>query len=436
MAESARITTASGSEHSRATPPERAPDVIVVGAGPSGSTAAIILARAGVRVLIVDKARFPRDKICGDAVGLDGVRVLRRLDLMGEIRAAGALAVRGVHISGPSGVSATMRLPEERVKEIGFVLPRLVLDHVLFDAAVRAGAKAMEGFNVQAPLFDNGTVVGITGHCDGNATTVRAPLTIAADGAHSVFARTIPLRRRGKDARVFAVRSYYRGVRDIGKVIEIHYVDKLLPAFGWIFPTGEDTANVGVGAWGGREASRSLRPVFDAFLHDYPPARERLRGAVPDTPLCGWPLDLGEGAWRASAPGLLAVGDAASFVDPLTGEGIGTGMVSAEMAAAAALAALAARDFSAKFLRRYDRAWRLRLGTDFIGGALLKKIMSSERAAEMIVQRSSSDEIIGALFAGLIAGALPKWMFLNPIILARFVLGRALPFPRLQPRGR
>jgi menaquinone-9 beta-reductase len=322
------------------------------------------------------------------------------------------------------------------VKEVGFVLPRLVLDHVLFNAAVSAGAKVVEGFSVEAPLLDGGTVVGIAGNLDGQAITARAPLTIAADGAHSVFARKIPFRRRGKDARVFAVRSYYRGVRGIGNIIEIHYTDKLLPAFGWIFPTGEDTANVGVGAWGGREASRNLRSVFDSFLHRYPPARERLDHAVADTPLCGWPLDLGEGAWRASAPGLLAVGDAASFIDPLTGEGIGTGMVSAEMAAATALDALNRGDVSAKFLRRYDWAWRLRLGTDFLGGALLKKVMSNERAAEMVVQRASRDEIIGALFGGLIAGALPKWMFLNPIILARFVLGRALPFPRLQPRGR
>jgi geranylgeranyl reductase family protein len=436
MAQSGGITTQSASKQLGATPPERRPDVIVVGAGPAGSTAAIILARAGVRVLLLDKARFPRDKICGDAVGLDGVRVLRRLDLMEHIRAAGAVAVRGVHISGPSGASATMRLPEERVKEIGFVLPRLVLDHVLLKAALGAGANLMEGFNVEAPLFANGAVVGITGTRDGESVAVRAPLTIAADGAHSVFARQIPLRRRGADARVFAVRSYYRGVRGLGKNIEIHYTDRLLPAFGWIFPTGEDTANVGVGAWGGREASRNLRGVFDSFVHRYPPARERLDHATAATPMHGWPLDLGEGAWRASAAGLLAVGDAASFIDPLTGEGIGTGMVSSEMAAATAIDALTHGDFSAKFLRRYDRAWRLRLGTDFLGAALLKKIMSSQRAAEMVIQRSSRDEIIGALFGGLIAGALPKWMFLNPIILARFVLGRALPFPRLQPRGR
>ncbi len=435
MAQSTGITQ-SASTQSSPNLPERSPDVIVVGAGPAGSTAATILARAGVRVLLLDKARFPRDKICGDAVGLDGVRVLRRLDLMPDIRAAGSVAVRGVRLSGPSGASATMRLPEERVKEIGFVLPRLVLDHVLLKAALRAGATLVEGLSVDAPLFSNGAVVGITGTREGESVAFRAPLTIAADGAHSVFARKLPLRRKHKDARVFAVRAYYRGVRGLNKNIEIHYTDKLLPAFGWIFPTGEDTANVGVGAWGGRAASRNLRGVFDSFLHTYAPARERLENATATTPVHGWPLDLGEGSWRASAPGLLAVGDAASFVDPLTGEGIGTGMLSSEMAAATAISALTKGDFSAKFLRRYDRAWRLRLGSDFFGGALLKKIMSSERAAEMVIQRASRDEIIGALFGGLIAGALPKWMFLNPIIFARFVLGRALPFPRLQARGR
>jgi geranylgeranyl reductase family protein len=435
-AESRRITTSSSSTQSGTTAAVSSPDVIVVGAGPAGSTAAMILARAGIRVLLLDKARFPRDKICGDAVGLDGVRVLRRLGLMERIRAARAIAVRGVLVTSPKGACATIRLPEERVKEIGFILPRLVLDHLLLEAAVEAGAQLREGFNVEAPLFSDGAVVGIKGTHNGQSVTLRAPLTIAADGAHSVFARHILLRRKSADARVFALRSYYRGVHGVGDNIEIHYMADSLPAFGWIFPTGGDTANVGVGVWGGRDASRNIRLVLDSFLHRCVPARERLRDAIAEAPLQGWPLDLGEGAWRASAGGLLAVGDAASFIDPLTGEGIGTAMVSSELAAATALEALTARDFSARFLGRYDTAWRWRLGTDFVGGLLLKKIMSHKHAAELIIGRASRDEIIGALWGGLIAGALPKWMFLNPVILARFVLGRALPFPRLQARGR
>jgi len=434
-AESRTITIPSPSTQSgsRSTPD---PDVIIVGAGPGGSTAAILLARAGVRVLLLEKARFPRDKICGDAVGLDGVRVLRTLELMERVRAAGAISVRGVQVTSPKGTCSTVRLPKERVKEVGIILPRLVFDHLLVDTAVQAGAELREGFTVESPLLSDGVVVGVAGTHDGQAMTIRAPLTIAADGAHSVFARDFRLRRQGARARVFAVRSYYSGVHGVGDNIEIHYMDDSLPAFGWIFPTGPDTANVGVGAWSGRDASRSLRVLQESFLRDCPSARSRLCDATPSEPVRGWPLDLGEGAWRASAGGLLAVGDAASFIDPLTGEGIGTAMLSSKLAAATALEALASRNFSARFLRRYDRAWRLRLGTDFLGGALLKHIMSNRHAAEAIIKRSAHDEIIGALWGGLIAGALPKWMFLNPIILARFVLGRALPFPRLAARGR
>ena len=416
--------------------PKQRPDVIIVGAGPGGSTAAIVLARAGVNVLLLDKARFPRDKVCGDAVGLDGVRVLRRLGLVERVRAAGGIPVRGVKFSSPNGICASIRLPEERVKEIGFVLPRIAFDHLLLGAALEAGAHVLQTFRVHAPLVAGEQIVGVVGTHNQESVSIRAPLVIAADGVHSVFRRHLHIRASIDGARVFALRCYYRGVQGLGDNIEIHYADGVLPAFGWIFPTGADSANVGIGAWAGRDVSSRLRPLMESFVQHCVPAQSRLRVAQPIGAVQGWPLDLGEGAWRASAPGLLAVGDAASFVDPLTGEGIGTAMRSSEMAAATALEALAARNFSGRFLSRYDSAWRLRLGTDFLGGFLLKKLMSHRGAAETIIRRASRDHIVAALLGGMVAGALPKWMAWNPIIVARLLLGRMMPFPVLQARGR
>jgi geranylgeranyl reductase family protein len=404
--------------------------VVVVGAGPAGSVAAVILARAGLRVTLLEKARFPRDKICGDAVGLDAVRLLRRLDLLGPIHDAGAVPISETLLTSPGGRAARFVAPPAPVQKRGFILPRLVLDRVLVEAAVKAGANLVEGFKVRGPILEDGRVVGVEGAAEnGDAGSYRAPVAIAADGAHSILARSLGLRRANPRGRAFAVRAYYEGVQGLGNSLELHYVKEILPAYGWIFPTGPSSANVGIGVWGGETDSKALRPLLDEFVTRNPFARERLAGAKEVSPLKGWPLDLGNNAGRCSQAGLLVIGDAASFVDPITGEGIGTALVSAELAAGTALRALERGDFSEGRLREYDGAWRRKLGWDFRGGAALQRLMARPGAVETIIGRASRDEVIAAVISSIVGGAIPKYLAFHPLILARFAFGKRIPVP-------
>ncbi|MDP3938117.1 MAG: NAD(P)/FAD-dependent oxidoreductase [Deltaproteobacteria bacterium] len=410
--------------------PTRSSDVIVVGAGPAGSVAATMLARAGVRVTLLDRARFPRDKICGDAVGLDAVRILRRLDLVQSLHDAGAVPISETLITSPEGKRARFIAPPAPAYKRGFILPRMVLDLALAEAAVKAGATLIEEFKVQAPILEDGRVKGVEGITEnGGTASFRAPVVIAADGAHSVLVRALGLRPARSGGRAFAVRAYYEGAEGLGSTLELHYIREILPAYGWIFPTGPSTANVGIGVWGGEGESKRLRALFDSFVNEHPASRERLGRARAVSPVRGWPLDLGNNAGRSSAAGLLVIGDAASFVDPITGEGIGTALVSAELAVHTALKILERGEFSERAFREYDRAWRRKLGWDFRGGVALQHLLARPRAVETVVGRAAKDEVIAAVLSSIVGGAIPKYIAFHPLVLARFAFGKRVPVP-------
>ena len=123
------------------------------------------------------------------------------------------------------------------------------------------------------------------------------------------------------------------------------------------------------------------------------------------------------------------IGDAASFVDPITGEGIGTALVSAELAAGTALGALETGDFSERRFRGYDAAWRRKLGWDFRGGAALQRLMARPGAVESIIGHAARDEVIAAVISSIVGGAIPKYLAFHPLILARFAFGKRIPVP-------
>lgn len=316
--------------------PERC-DVLVVGAGPAGSAAATLLARAGLTVVMVDQRSFPREKVCGDGLIPDAHAALARLGLLDEVMAR-AQAAHHVACIGPRG--GRIDVPG-RVA----VLPRQVLDEIVCRGAVHAGARMHAPVHFDAPLLDAaGRVCGATLSHAGEQRELHAGWVVLASGAvpQALIASGVCERQTPNGV---ALRAYVKNDAMVGRITELEVVwhRKLRPGYGWIFPCPDGVFNIGVGLVNshgqavdghGTKQSVNLRQVFESFCEFYAPARELMAHGVMQGGLKGAPLRFNLSGAHYSRAGLLVTGEAAGSTYSFTGEGIGkaleTGMLAAE----------------------------------------------------------------------------------------------------------
>jgi geranylgeranyl reductase family protein len=332
-------------------------DVIVVGAGPAGSTAAAMLAREGQEVLLLDKARFPRDKVCGDAIGGKSLAILDGLGVTSQLMNGDALKTWGITFGAPSGDEVSIPF-SPRDTAPGFVCRREVFDDLVFRAAERSGVEIWQESEVTGLVRDGEFVAGVTVTREGESMEVRAPLVMGADGAYSVVAREVGVSRLNDRHYVGAIRAYYEGVTGFNdrNFIEIHFVEEVLPGYFWIFPLPNGGANVGLGMLSAsiKKTEARLKVLLDEVvsLPRFAPRFEKARrlGKVR-----GWGLPLGSKPRPMAGNGWVLLGDAASLIDPFSGEGIGNAVVSAATAAKWAKTAKEEADYSAPLLAGYEK---------------------------------------------------------------------------------
>ena len=315
-------------------------DVLVIGAGPSGSAAAMTLARAGLDVVLVDSHTFPRDKVCGDGLIPDAHHALRKLGVLDEVLAqaqsagfVGCIGPRGGRVDVP-GVLA--------------VLPRKQLDQILCRSAVAAGARMFAPVRFTAPIEENGVVVGAQLQHGDVTHAVRARWVLLATGAVPQALLAAGMSERHTPSGV-ALRGYVKNDAMVGRIdkLEIVWHRALTPGYGWIFPCADGVFNIGVGIAdshterkGDKLTKRevNLRQVMVDFQQAYEPARELMKGGTLLGPMKGAPLRCTLSGARFTRPGLLVVGEAAGSTYSFTGEGIGKALETGIHAAEALLA--------------------------------------------------------------------------------------------------
>jgi menaquinone-9 beta-reductase len=378
-------------------------DVAIVGGGPGGATAAAFLSRAGLRTLLVDKERFPRDKSCGDAVCTKSVRILRELGLIGAVEREVCARIESQVMVGPDGEGLHLPLLGAGSNDLVYVIRRERFDNILFQhARSLPNVTALEGFSFADFLrAGDGSIAGIVGtDAKGHERHYAASIVIGADGAMSrVAARAgaYDFSRKNHDHWIAAFRIYFRDVSELTGEMEIHFLNELLPGYLWIFPVGANEANVGAGmiesaVQGRRGAAKiNLRQRTYELLRTHPRLRRRFAGAKEIAgSFRGWQLPCGSERRALAGDGWMLVGDAASLVDPFSGEGISNAMHSAQLAAECAARSLREGTEHAGGLRDYEvRVWK-QLGPELDTAYRMQKLARHKWLLRFALNRAAT----------------------------------------------
>jgi geranylgeranyl reductase family protein len=348
-------------------------DVVVVGAGPAGSSAAWWLRQAGVDVVVLEKSAFPREKVCGDGLTPRGVKALADMGI-DTSPAAGWVRHKGLRVTGGGQVIEVDWPALDNWPDYSLVLRRSELDAMLAARAEAAGARLHTGVTVTEPLLDEaGRVVGVrtTSGPDKQPGVWRARLVISAEGLSGRLAKSLGLVRREDRPLGVAVRRYVASPHSADDYLDISFdlsaegpTADSMPGYGWVFGMGDGTANVGFGLLDTRRGTGAdHRAVLTQWLDTFP-AEEHLGEEYAVTPLRGAGLPMALHRGPAYTRGLLLAGDAAGTVNPFNGEGISYAMETGRMAAETAADALSAAEGPAReaVLRRYPDRLRAEYG--------------------------------------------------------------------------
>ncbi len=404
-------------------------DAIVVGGGPAGSSAAMFLAKNGVRdVLLIDKAKFPRDKICGDAFSGKSLGIARELGIVSDIEKAPNEVVYGVLFSSPKGTVVDIPFPGadmEKKTKPGFCIKRIVGDNVMFQNA-KKNVETLEEFTVLDLLRDGGKVVGVRGKAKGGKEIeIRSKVIVGADGTSSVVAQKAGVGVSPPEHQVIATRGYYKGVTGMAGNIELHFIDEVMPGYFWIFPLADGWANVGLGMLTSEKQKRKidLKKLQEQVVQTHPVFRERFRNAKIDGQgIKVWTLPLGSTRRKNHGNGWMLIGDAASLIDPFSGEGVGNAMTSGKIAAKHIARALRENDFSESNLAAYDRELWEAIGPELSTSYNLQKLGKIKFLLNLVIDKAATKPKVREAISGMLANEEAKTNLISPFGLLRLML--------------
>lgn len=395
-------------------------DVVIVGAGPAGCSAAYFCALKGLDVLLVDKCLFPRDKVCGDSISPRSLKVLERMGLLERMEAERFFRIQGIIMSSPNLHMMKGDTPKVEGKyDYGYVIPRKIFDHMLLSHVKNKGVDVAEGLEITGLINNGGKVAGVKSR-DGRG--IKSRIVVGADGVYSKVAKNAGIDSADPNHEAIAARAYFDGVQGMEHYIEIHADSKIVPGYGWLFPVTDTSANVGVGCIKTYlyQKKKNIKKLFEYFISENPFVKQKLAKATMTRPLRAWPERFGSMAENCSADGVLLVGDAAGFVDPGSGEGIYQALRSGELAAEVISYAYSKGDFSRKTLKEYERKWKKDFGLDFKYGRISANISAAKPfLLNSQIKKAAVNKGVAGTITGTISGVYSKKELYTPRFLIK-----------------
>ncbi len=348
-------------------------DVIICGAGPAGTTCALALGNTGLKVALVDKNNFPRDKVCGDAIAAYVPKVLN------TINPAYAKALES--FTAKEKVN-TIRVvsPNEKTLDIsygedGFISMRLEFDNFLLELVKQLpNVKLLLNTSVKDIVIDD---KGVEVYLD-SSLKLQAQLIIGCDGEQGLVRKKLTHTQLDPKHHAAAVRAYFKNVKNIPKAtFELHFLKDVIPGYFWIFPLPDNRVNIGLGLLTKTVSERklNLRNEMLRIIETVPYLKERFEGAEMISDIKGYGLPLGSRKVSISGNRFMLCGDAASLIDPLTGEGIGQAMVSGRYAGWQAKKCFEQNNFSATFMKHYDKTVYNKLWKEHRRSYLIRELL-------------------------------------------------------------
>ncbi len=408
-------------------------DAIVVGAGPSGASASIFLARAGYSVLLLDKAVFPREKICGDAFSGKSVSVMRDLGLLQEVVKHPHGIVRGVTMVAPNSMKVTVDFPPaEGLEFAGYTIARKDTDQILFtEATNQKNIEIIQDFQVTELVRDeSGIVCGVLGIPNGSTEkqVFNAKVIIGADGAVSIISRKLSLPYSPPSHMYSAVRGYWKGVSDLSDNIELYFIDGVLPGYLWIFPMGDGLSNVGLGILSSDLISNKKHPytILADAIAKHPALISKFKNATPVGKVSGWSIPNGSFVKPNFGDGWVVVGDAASLVDPFSGEGVGNALASGKYAAEAIIEAFKS-DPDCKFvpkakLEKYSHLVDVNLRPDMVNSYRLQKLSRYKFLLNLFIGKAATKPQVRQMIIDMLGSAEAKQSVKSPMFFLKLLL--------------
>ncbi len=376
--------------------------VCIVGAGPGGATTALFLAKMGIESVLIDKAKFPRDKICGDALSGKVVETLNKIvpDFIQHFSAEKfQLPCYGVEFVAPNLQS--IKLPFKKDFETnktapGFIARRIDFDNYLINEVKKQ--PLIQFFEAtEISLFEKQNDGWLIKNAD-ETFVCKTKLLITANGAHSQFSKKIGGIEVEHQHYCAGLRAYYKNVGGLSphNFIELHFLKEFLPGYFWIFPLPNGMANVGVGMRSDYVSKKkvNLKKEMLHIISTNSILKERFKNATLVDDIKGYGLPLGSKKRKLSGDGFMLIGDAASLIDPFTGEGVGNAMWSGELAALQAKICLEKNDFSAKELLHYDDAVNKKLGGELQLSYRMQQLVNFPWLFNFIVKKANNNEML------------------------------------------